>query len=117
MWVPLANGCSVLSYDGGQSGTEMRCSDGNGNVDVYSGVSGQWEYSQTIATANWDLAPQSAPSDGFDPNLTSDWEDSMSTGSSPTTANALDVSLGASLNGTWMQPNCVEVVGDTCYVN
>ena len=117
VWVPQSNGCYALSDDGGVSGTEMQCPEGNGNIDVYLPVSGQWAYSQTIATANWDLAPQSAPSDGFDPNLTSDWEDSMSTGSSPTTANVLDATLGGDLNATWMQPNCVEVISGTCYVN
>ena len=58
--------------------------------------------------------------DQFDSRPTGSWFDSMSTGSSSVTGNVyLEPNLSAvnaDIVDTWLQPNCVEVVGDTCYL-
>ena len=114
-WITANDGCYYLTDDGGQTATEAACPRADGSIDVYVAESGQWLYSQTVGGNVVQQSP-----DQFDPSLTSSWLDSMSTGSSSMTGNPyLDSYLSAvnaDIVDTWLQPNCVEVVGDTCYL-
>jgi hypothetical protein len=124
MWMTANDGCYYLTDDGGQTATEAACPRADGSIDVYVAESGQWLYSQTVGGNVVQQSPvqqspvQSDPGQ-LDPGLTSSWLDSMSTGLSSMTGNfALDSYLSAvnaDIVETWLQPDCVEVIGDTCY--
>ncbi len=117
-WVWLASGCAGLSDDGGLTSTVQVCPEGNGNYDVYGvDAAGQWVYSYQIVTADWSMPDEPPQSSPFPADSSGDWEQSMSTGATPTTATWLDVALDAALANSYGQPSCDQVIGDICYVS
>lgn len=120
-WYAANDGCYYLSDDGGQTATTAACPDGNGYINVYAADAGQWYYSLTVVADGGVVQQSPVQQSGSYQIDASSWLAPMLSPSSTLTGNAVVDSYMTAVNNqiidTWLQPTCVEVVGDTCYVS
>jgi hypothetical protein len=123
---PYNTGCYY--YTDGYSASIAACPRGDGANDFYLAANGQWAYSFTAGydangcyyVTDGDNTVYACPDTVFT-NYTDSWLDGMSSGNegSWTTGNAqidaMMISFNAQLNATWVQPTCVQVIGNVCY--
>ena len=115
-WIPYPDGCAY--FTDGQYSYEIACPRSDGGFDFYTPDGGEWVYSFSGGIdANgcavvWNNAGQSASTcvatigGGGTGGLTGIPE-----------IDSIVIDTNNQIIDTWLQPTCIEVAGDVCYVS
>ena len=118
VWLVYDDGCIYLTD--GQYNYESACPRSDGAFDFYLPDSGQWVYAFSGTVDQYGCAVVWNNAGSVNSSCFQDWVDSASGSGNILTGNPVIDSILIDTNNeivdTWLEPNCVEVVGDVCYV-